>query len=129
MTTHKFSGIGATLKYIGQKLNENSFLVFSKHCETYLHSGLHLPASSLLQPIFLSCAKDVWYVLRHWASNQQDLRVGLGFLHAVILRMCSTSHTIISPPNDAFTNAAVTRVPNLLVFFHSNFFSDSKDAL
>lgn len=31
--------------------------------------------------------KDVCFALRHWTNNQQDLRVGLGFLQAVILRV------------------------------------------
>lgn len=50
-----------------------------------LHSELCLASSSPLQTFFFPlCAKDVWFRLRHWTDNQQDLKVGLGFLHAVI---------------------------------------------
>lgn len=75
------------------------------------------PASSPLRMILLFfCAKDVWFVLRHRANNQQDLRVGLGFLHAVILRIL-LRHMASSPlcPNDAFVDVAVTWDPVLLV--------------
>lgn len=65
---------------------------------------------------FFFCAKYVWFVRRHWKNNQQDLRVGLGFLQAVILRIL-LHHIPPSPlcPNDAFVDVAVTWVPRLLV--------------
>lgn len=42
--------------------------------------------------------KDVCFALRHWMNNQQDLRVGLGFLQAVILRvLLRHKHHLLTP--------------------------------
>lgn len=42
--------------------------------------------------------KDVCFALRHWTNNQQDLRVGLGFLQAVILRvLLRHKHHLLTP--------------------------------
>lgn len=83
-----------------------SELSYSKYSGTNLGGGqLCLPASSPLQMFF--CATQIWLLQRHWKNNQQDLGAGLGFLHAVILRVL-LRHIPSSPqsPDDAFVDVA-----------------------
>lgn len=83
------------------------------HCLSYLSACTQSPSNDFFS---LFWPKDVCFALRHWTNNQPDLRVGLGFLQAVILRvLLRHKHHLLTPVS------MEKRVKNSFFCFFFNF--------